>query len=74
MNAKSTADAECKRTCSGAGLDAEQRGKTWSTVGTVGFVAGGVGLAAGAILLWLAPSHTETSFAAEPVRGGAQLE
>jgi hypothetical protein len=75
MSAKSTADAQCPKTgCNGAGLDAEQRGKTWSTVGTVGFVAGGVGIALGAAMLWLAPNHAQPSITAEPVRGGAKLE
>ena len=56
MSAKSTADSHCPPAgCDKDGLDAESRGKTWSAVGTVGFIAAGVGLATGAGLLLFAP-------------------
>jgi hypothetical protein len=57
LNAKSTADSNCPSAgCNADGLDAESRGKTWSTVSTAAFVLGGVALAAGAALVLLTPS------------------
>ena len=69
MSAKSTADQHCPaQGCDADGLSAESRGKTWSTVGTVGFVVGGVGLATGVGLLLFAPKT-----AARPATGGLAI-
>jgi hypothetical protein len=75
MNAKSTADSNCPAPgCNSTGLDAESRGKTWSTVSTVGFVAGGLGLATGAGLLWLWPNgKSQAAVSAHPNVGGAEV-
>jgi hypothetical protein len=75
LNAKSTVDTNCPASgCNPTGLSAESRGSTWSTVSTVSFIAGGVGLASG-IAFWLAqPKSTSASaLTASPTRGGAQL-
>lgn len=60
MNAKSDADEHCKAGCDNPGLAAQERGKTWSTIATSAFVAGGVAAAAGAGLLLFAPSSKST--------------
>ena len=75
MNAKSTADQNCPATgCNQTGLDAESRGKTWSTASTAGFIVGGVGLAAGAGLLLFTPAKKVTgALSAVPLTGGAAL-
>jgi hypothetical protein len=74
MSAKKTADANCVGGCNADGLDAESRGKTWSAVSTVGFVAGAVGLGAGAALILLAPKNAASAVSARPLPGGAGLE
>lgn len=82
LNAKSTADAACPAAgCTPEGLDAQDRGKRWSTVSTVGFATAGVGLLAGASLLLLAPRHASVdrslasrlTLASTPVAGGSVL-
>jgi hypothetical protein len=73
-NAKREADAECVAGCTAAGLEAQDRGQSASTVATAGFIASGVGLAAGAALLVVLPRLTRdktTTVGAAPVAGGA---
>jgi hypothetical protein len=73
-NAKSEADAECINGCTPAGLEAQDRGKSASTLATAGFVASGVGFAAGAALLVVLPRLTRDktpTVGAAPVAGGA---
>jgi hypothetical protein len=73
LEAKSAADAGCgAQGCDANGLDAEKRGKTWSTISTIGFVAGGAAIAAGATLLYLDARSGRLSARATP--GGAGLE
>lgn len=74
-SAKSSADRNCTPACNADGLDAQSRGKTWSAIGTAGFVVGSVGLLAGAgILLFVAPSRSAASrVGIQPVAGGAAL-
>lgn len=76
LNAKSDADEHCPaQGCDSDGLSAQSRGKTWSTVSTVGFIAGGVGLAAGASLLLFRPARSSaTAVTARPTLGGAELQ
>ncbi|HVH46361.1 MAG TPA: hypothetical protein VM925_28665 [Labilithrix sp.] len=72
LGAKSSADDNCGAAgCNAEGLSAQDRGKTWSTVSTVGFIVGGVGLAAGAGLLLYSSKHGAVS--AQPVAGGSEL-
>lgn len=71
IGAKSDADDNCHATCNAAGMDAQDRGKTWSTVSTVGFIAGGVGIASGIGLLLL--SSKDSTVSAQPVAGGAAV-
>ncbi len=78
MGAKSSADQHCPTNgCDPDGLAAESRGKTWSAISTVGFIAGGVGLAAGAGLLLFAPKTQKGTAAGglsvQPTVAGAQL-
>jgi len=73
LSAKSAADDGCTQSgCTEAGLSAESRGKTWSTISTVGFVVGGLALATGVALLWLAPSPRAPAIVARPAQGGAE--
>jgi hypothetical protein len=72
MSAKSTADSNCTGGCNGSGLDAESQGKTWSSISTIGFVAGGAALAAGVTLLVVAPSGG-SRVEARPAVGGGEL-
>jgi hypothetical protein len=73
LSAKGAADDACTQSgCTEAGLNAESRGKTWSTISTVGFVVGGLGLATGALLLWLAPSRRAPAIVARPAQGGGE--
>lgn len=52
LDAKSTVDENCPPGgCNPVGLEAQDDGRTFSTIGTVGFVTAGVGLAAGIALL-----------------------
>lgn len=72
--AKNEVDANCppaKEECNSTGLGAKDRGRTWSTVSNVGFIAGGIGVAAGVTLLLMSSSHGEVS--AQPVAGGGAL-
>lgn len=46
------------------GVDANDSAKTFGTVSTIGFIAGGVGIATGAILLLTAPSSSSRTGAA----------
>jgi hypothetical protein len=76
IGAKSSADDSCPdKTQVVACNDANSRGKTWSGVSTAGFVIGGLGLAAGATMLVLAPKGQASmgALTARPVAGGAQL-
>ena len=59
LNKKSTADANCRdaiKRCNSAGVEANEAGKTFGTLSTIGFGVGVVGLAAGAYLLLTAES------------------
>ncbi|MDF2697427.1 MAG: hypothetical protein K0S65_5810 [Labilithrix sp.] len=51
IDAQSTVDDNCKPGCNPTGLDAQDDGRTWSTVSTVGFIVGGVALAGAVGLL-----------------------
>ncbi len=53
LGKKSTIDSECdaNKACSQAGLDAADSARTLSTVSTVGFIVGAVGVGAGAIFI-----------------------
>jgi hypothetical protein len=74
LDAKNAADAACTNRCTGPGLDAEARGKTWSAVSTMGFAIAGAGLAAGAAMLWLAPSRRVSGgLTVRPGLAGTQL-
>lgn len=74
MSAKNAADAHCPTTgCDGEGSSAQDRGKTWSNVGTVGFVVGGVGLLTGAGILLLAPSRNVGVVSAHPTASGSEI-
>ncbi len=71
MSAKNTADTNCPVAgCNSTGTDAESRGKTWSTVGTLGFVVGGAALAAGITLLLVKPSPSSAVVAHVSPAGG----
>jgi hypothetical protein len=77
---KSTVDGLCPSTCfekdRAAVLDAESAGKTLSTISTVTFIAGGVGLAAGLVLvLSSGPRHAPTTATLGPavLPGGGGL-
>lgn len=60
--------------CDPQGMDAASSGKTLSTVSTVGFIAGAVGVGVGAWLILASPtSSTRTAVGAAPVPGGASL-
>ncbi|HEY6460381.1 MAG TPA: hypothetical protein VIY73_09525 [Polyangiaceae bacterium] len=69
---KSTADSHCPAGCDATGLRAESNGKTWSSVSTASFIAGGAFAAAGISLLLLSPSRN-TTVAAQASAGGAGL-
>jgi hypothetical protein len=53
LGKKSTVDEECneQKRCSQTGLDAADAGSTLGTVSGIGFIAGGVLLGAGAVLV-----------------------
>jgi hypothetical protein len=74
LDAKKTADLWCDASAcfDPRGIDAENRGKLWAGVSTVGFIAGAAGLATGALLLWLTPSTspTRSALAIQPAAGG----
>jgi hypothetical protein len=55
IDKKNTVDQHCTPTCDGPGLDASRDGKTFSTVSTVSFVAGGALLVGGIVLVLVAP-------------------
>jgi hypothetical protein len=60
----STFKAHCDASgCDPQGLDAASSGKTWSTVSTVTVIAGAVGLAAGAYLVFRPAPKTSVSAA-----------
>lgn len=78
MSAKSTADSHCPaQGCDSEGLSAEDRGKTWSTISTAGFVVAGLGAATGAGLLLFGPKSKTTTttggLTVQPTAAGAQL-
>ena len=75
---KSTVDEECgANRCTGQpAQDAASAGKTLSTVSTVAFIAGGVGLAAGVVLVLTSGPHrapTTATLGATPLLGGGAL-
>jgi len=75
LGAKGAANSDCPAIgCNGAGVSAASRGRTWSALSTAGFVAGGVGLAAGVGLLFVGPSRAAAGMlSARPLAGGAEL-
>lgn len=73
----SDAEDECKlgvlrRQCSQQGLDADAAAKTAGTVSTIGFLAGGALLVAGAVV-WLTAPRAPAKIALVPTRSGAML-
>jgi hypothetical protein len=58
LGKKSTVDDECdeQKRCTQTGLDAADAGTTLGTVSGIGFIAGGVLLGAGAVLVWTSGS------------------
>ncbi len=75
---KSTVDEECSANrCTGQpARDAANAGKTLSTVSTVAFIAGGVGLAAGVVLVLTSGPRrapTTATLGAMPIPGGGVL-
>ena len=67
---------QCKerdpRRCTAEGVDRGGRAKTSATISTVGFVAGGAGLAAAAILWFTAPARhapARVGWSVEPLAG-----
>lgn len=72
LSAKSDVDANCPTAgCNPTGLDAQDRGRTWSTISDVGFIAGAVVATTGVTLLLLSSKHGDVS--AQPVAGGGAL-
>jgi len=69
---KSTIDAECptESSCSQKGLNAASQSRTLGLVSDVGFAAGGVGLAAAAVLLLATPSRAVQPVATAGAHGG----
>lgn len=75
LEAKSAADKNCTPACNADGMDAQSRGKTFSTIGTAGFVIGAIGLAGGITLLLTNPrASTSGAIRLRPTAGGAGLE
>ena len=77
---KSTVDKLCSPTCfekdRTAVLDAESAGKTLSSISTITFIAGGVGLAAGVVLVLTSGPRrapTTATLGAMPLPGGGAL-
>ncbi len=76
LQKKSTADEECDdqlKICSQAGKDANDAGRTFGTVSTIGFVVGAIGLGAGAYFLLSDSSGKETALGVHPGAGGGLL-
>lgn len=77
LRKKSLADDECNdetRTCTQAGRDANESGRRFGVVSSVGFGVGVVGLAAGAYLLLTSPSSGAAStYRSSPVLRAAKL-
>lgn len=71
IGAKSDVDEHCRPGCDKTGLDAQDRGRQWSTISTIGFAAGAVGVGAGITLLLLSSKHGDVSV--QPVAGGGGL-
>jgi len=70
LDAKSIVDQQCSNgQCDQAGLDAAARGRTFSTVATVGGIVAVAGVAAGTALLVLSPKKN-TAVGAGPTIGG----
>jgi hypothetical protein len=61
LGKKSDVEAHCKPNCDGTGTDAQSAGKTFSTVSTVSFIAGGVLLAGGITLIVISPKAEKRS-------------
>ena len=79
LNKKSTANANCsdqRRLCNQAGVDANESGKTFGTLSSIGLGVGVVGLAAG-VYLWLtappAPAPPSAAHPSIPARRGFLL-
>jgi hypothetical protein len=53
----------------GSGTEANDKAKTFATVSTIGFIAGGVLAAGGAFLFFTAPKRSETGLRVAPVVG-----
>jgi hypothetical protein len=79
MSTHSTAMKDCDalNRCSQEGLDKDQTARSQATVSTIGFIAGGVALAAGAAIYFTAPSNKEAqpgvAIGVAPTAGGAGL-
>ena len=76
LSKKSTVEDECvDKRCTEEGIDAGDSGRTLSTISTVSFVAGMVGVGAGLVLVLTSDDGrgTATSVSAQPLYGGAAL-
>ena len=70
--ASRTVDEECNRAgCTEAGMEAQARGRAWSPVSTIAFIAGGAGVLVGTgLLLWSGKTSAVTM---QPALGGTTL-
>ena len=76
MSKKSDGDAECKLaggTCTDAGMALRDDAITAGTLSTVGFVAGGVAMAAGVVLVLTAPESGASVVAMQMAPGGVEV-
>jgi hypothetical protein len=72
LDRKSTVERECHGSlCTAAGADAARSGRTWSTVSTVAFAAGAVGVGVGLYLVLSAKPTPETAKVELVTRPGA---
>jgi hypothetical protein len=77
MNKRNEADSHCEppdhKLCDAAGVDAGDKAITAGNISTVGFIAGGLLVAAGAALWFTAPSGVAIAPSAGPNGGGVAL-